>query len=109
MRDDREESTRDQVPVEPGSSGEEAKDPAEQEALAKVLGEELTDLFARFVRGEAEFSEVAFLTFETLQDLHVIASGAYELEYDDDERDEGYDEEEATEQQEDLAQEPASR
>src|SRR3712207_6910674 len=41
------------------------------------------------------------------------ASGAYELEYEEDEADdgedddEGYDQREATEQQEDLAQEPA--
>ena len=96
-----------------GAPEEAAKDPAEQEALARDLGEELTDLFARFVRGEIEFADLSFLTYETLQDLFVIASGAYELEYDEEDGDGdlvgGYDQAEATEQQEDLAQEPAER
>ncbi len=90
------------------------KDPAEQEALARDLGEELVDLFVRYVRGEVEFADVTFLTYDLLQDLYVVASGAYELEYDEDETEAetddlggGYDAEEATEQQEDLAQEPA--
>ncbi len=96
------------------------KDPAEQEALARDLGEELTDIFARYVRGDVDFADLTFLTFETLQDLHVIASGEYEVEYEDDEEDEaspaaaapatdgeGYDRAEATEQQEELAQERA--
>jgi len=81
------------------------KDPAEQEALARDLGDELTDAFVRFVRGEVEFAELTFLAFDTLQDLHVVGSGAYELEYDEDDEDD--DQEEATEEQEDLAQEPA--
>ena len=93
-------------------ASEHGKDPAEQEALARDLGEELTDLFARFVRGEVDFADLTFLTYETLQDLHIIAGGAYELEYEDGEENQGaastdYDEEEATEEQEDLAQEPA--
>jgi hypothetical protein len=96
-----------------GAPAETAKDPAEQEALARDLGEELTDLFARYVRGEIEFADLSFLTYETLQDLFVIASGAYELEYDADDEDGddtgGYDDAEATEQQEDLSQEPAER
>ena len=91
------------------------KDPAEQEALARDLGEELVDLFVRYVRGEVEFADVTFLTYDLLQDLYVVASGAYELEYDEDEAESeaeaddlgSYDAEEATEQQEDLAQEPA--
>ena len=92
------------------------KDPAEQEALARDLGEELVDLFVRYVRGEVEFADVTFLTYDLLQDLYVVASGAYELEYDEDETEAeaetddlggDYDAEEATEQQEDLAQEPA--
>jgi hypothetical protein len=98
------------------------KDPAEQEALARDLGEELTELFAEYVRGEVDFADLTFQTYETLQDLFVVASGAYELEYDsddesddlfaDDADDEGgihdrYDEAAATEQQEELAQEPA--
>ena len=89
------------------------KDPAEQAALARDLGDELTDAFVGFVRGEIEYADLSFLTFETLQDLHIIASGAYELEYEDDDEQgelaDGYDEAEATEQQEDLAQEPAER
>ncbi len=91
------------------------KDPAEQEALARDLGEELTDAFAQYVRGEIDFADLTFLTYGTLQDLHIIASGEYELEYEDDEEGEDregdaferYDEAAATEQQEDLAQEPA--
>lgn len=95
------------------------KDPAEQEALARDLGDELTDIFTRYVRGEVDFADLTFLTFETLQDLHIIASGEYEVEYEDDEEaasggDEGgveggYDEASATEEQEELAQEPAGR
>jgi hypothetical protein len=41
-----------------------------------------------------------------LEDLHIIASGDYELEEDGGVEDE-YTEEAATEQQEELAQEPA--
>lgn len=104
----------------PGSGQAEGKDPAEQEALARDLGEELTDIFARYVRGEVDFADLSFLTYETLQDLYVIASGEYEVEYDEDEEDaeddeddedgstaDHYDRGEATEQQEDLAQELA--
>lgn len=113
MRDDSGvESTGTAAATGDGKSGGQAKDVAEQESLARDLGEELTDIFARFVRGEVEYSDLTFLTFETLQDLHIIASGAYELDYeDDDDADDGarsdYDEDDATEQQEDLAQEPA--
>ncbi len=95
------------------AEGEEsggAKSVDEQAALARDLGDELTDVFVRFVRGELQFADLTFLTFETLQDLHIVASGHYELEYDEEE-DEGdngeYDVEEATEEQEELAQEPA--
>ncbi len=101
--------------IDPPAGGEgetigAAKSVEEQAALARDLGEELTDVFVRFVRGELQFADLTFLTFETLQDLHIVASGHYELEYDEEE-DEGdsgeYDVEEATEEQEDLAQEPA--
>ncbi len=91
-------------------SPEQDKDPDEQESLARDLGEELTDVFARFVRGDVDFADLTFLTFETLQDLHVIASGAYEIEFDDDDAPDDtdhYDPAEATDQQEDLAQEPS--
>ena len=93
-----------------GEASGAAKSVEEQAALARDLGEELTDVFVRFVRGELEFADLTFLTFETLQDLHIVASGHYELEYDDEEDDGDtgkYDVEEATEEQEDLAQEPA--
>jgi hypothetical protein len=87
------------------ASGDDEKDPAEQEALARDLGEELTDVFARFVRGEVDYADLTFLTFETLQDLYVIASGAYELEYEEDDFEEEPDT--PAEQQEELAQEPS--
>jgi len=111
------------------SHGEDqSKDPAEQEALARDLGEELTDSFVRFIRGEMEFPDLTFLAYETLHDLFVVASGEYDVEYDEDDSsddddsnddetvDEGanggeihesYDETAGTEEQEELAQEPA--
>ena len=108
----------------------EAKDPAEQAELAQHLGEELTALFVRYVRGELDFAEVSFSAYDVLQDLHVIALGEYELEYGEDEAEldyeaasgpeagsgdapepgdtaSDYDPATATEQQEDLAQEPS--
>ena len=96
--------------------GDVAKDPAEQEALARDIGEELTDFFVRFIRQEMSFADLTFLTYESLENLHIIASGEYELVYDDDDDDDDaddgdlttdYDAEEATEEQEDLAQEPS--
>ena len=91
---------------------EPAVNPAEQEALARDLGEELTDVFVRYVRGEVDFADLSFLTYDLLHDLHIVASGAYELEYDDEDDangdlDDTYDDSAATDQQEDLAQEPA--
>jgi hypothetical protein len=79
------------------------KDPMEQETLARGIGNELTDIFVRYVRGEVDFAEATFAAYDVLEDLHVIASGDYELEEDLDE----YDEASATEEQEELAQEPA--
>lgn len=98
------------------------KDPAEQVELARHLGEEMSDLFVRYVQGDLDFAELTFATYDMLQDLHIIAMGEYELEYDDGEGDDGgadteagtfgndnpeYDRDTATDQQEDLAQEPA--
>lgn len=99
------EPTSQRAPTDPADHD---KDPAEQETLARDLGEELTDIFTRFIRGEVDFADVTFLTYETLQDLHVIASGAYELEYEDEEGDEsaGYDDREHRHEQEELAMEP---
>ncbi|MDP9368998.1 MAG: hypothetical protein M3Q03_12080 [Chloroflexota bacterium] len=82
------------------------KDPAEQEALARDIGEELTDVFVAYVRGDISFADLTFLTYETLENLHIVAGGEYELEYEGEDED-GYDIEEATAEQEDLAQEPA--
>ena len=90
------------------------KDPAEQAELARNLGGELSELFVRYVQGELDFAELSFSTYDVLQDLHIIALGEYELEYDEGEAEPGagdtesdYTPESATEQQEDLAQEPA--
>ena len=82
------------------------KDPAEQEMLARGIGNELTEIFVRYVHGEVDFAEATFAAYDVLEDLHVIASGDYELEDDGDIEDE-YTEEDATEEQEDLSQEPA--
>jgi hypothetical protein len=82
------------------------KNPAEQEMLARGIGNELTEIFVRYVHGELDFAEATFAAYDVLEDLHVIASGEYELEEDGDIEDE-YTEQEATEQQEELAQEPA--
>lgn len=82
------------------------KDPAEQEMLARGIGNELTEIFVGYVRGEYDFAEASFAAYDVLEDLHAIATGDYELEEDGDIDDE-YDVDEATEIQEDLAQEPA--
>ena len=82
------------------------KDPAEQEMLARGIGNELTEIFVGYVRGEYDFAEASFAAYDVLEDLHAIATGDYELEEDGDIDDE-YDVDEATEVQEDLAQEPA--
>ncbi|MCD6028496.1 MAG: hypothetical protein K0S78_670 [Thermomicrobiales bacterium] len=74
--------------------------------LARGIGDELTEIFVRFVRGELDFAETTFAAYDVLEDLHVIASGEYELEEDGDIVDE-YTEAEATEEQEELAQEPS--
>jgi hypothetical protein len=82
------------------------KNPEEQEMLARGIGNELTEIFVRYVHGEVDFAEATFAAYDVLEDLHVIASGDYELE-DDGDIDDEYSEDEATEQQEDLAQEPS--
>lgn len=82
------------------------KDPAEQEMLARGIGSELTEIFVRYVHGELDFAEVSFASYDVLEDLHAIATGDYELEEDGD-IDDDYSEDEATEEQEDLAQEPS--
>lgn len=83
----------------------------EQEQLAREIGEELTDAFVAYVRGDVAFDDLSFGVFDALSDLHVIASGDYELAGDDEEATEDdpgtYDEESAIDEQEDLSQEPA--
>lgn len=58
----------------------------EQEQLAREIGEELTDAFVAYVRGDVAFEDLTFGVFDALSDLHVIASGDYVLE-DPDETD----------------------
>ncbi|MDQ3540056.1 MAG: hypothetical protein M3440_05155 [Chloroflexota bacterium] len=85
----------------------------EQEQLARDIGEELTDAFVAYVRGDVAFEDLSFGVYDALSDLHVIASGDYELSGDDDvgtsddDDSGGYDEETAIDEQESLSQEPA--
>ena len=79
------------------------KDPAEQEMLARGIGNELTEIFVRYVHGEIDFAEASFAAYDVLEDLHAIATGDYELEEDGEEDRE----DEATVEQEELAQEPS--
>ena len=60
----------------------------EQSQIAREIGEELTDAFVAFVRGEVAFDDLIFGVFDALNDLHVIASGEYELEELEEEDDE---------------------
>lgn len=59
----------------------------EQSQLAREIGEELTDAFVGFVRGDVAFDDLVFGVFDALSDLHVVASGEYELDTDDEEHD----------------------
>lgn len=63
----------------------------EQSQIAREIGEELTDAFVAFVRGDVAFDDLVFGVFDALNDLHVIASGEYELEEIDDESDDDED------------------
>lgn len=80
--------------------------PEEQEDLARRIGEDLTDAFVRYVRGETPFDDLTFQIHDALQDVYFIARGDYELD-DDWDDDDAYDRDEATAEQEELAQEPA--
>lgn len=60
---------------------------AEQEQLAREIGEELTDAFVAYVHGDVAFEDLTFGVFDALSDLHVIASGDYVLEEGGDEGD----------------------
>lgn len=82
----------------------------EQEQLAREIGEELVDAFVAYVRGDVKFEDLTFGVFDALSDLHVIASGDYELaDEDEDDLEEGPEDEEseAIAEQEELSQEPA--
>lgn len=52
----------------------------EQIQLAREIGEELTEAFISYVTGDVAFDDLTFGVFDALSDLHVIASGDYELE-----------------------------
>ena len=60
----------------------------EQSQIAREIDEELTDAFVAFVRGDVAFDDLVFGVFDALNDLHVIASGEYELEELEEEDDE---------------------
>jgi ABC-type Zn2+ transport system substrate-binding protein/surface adhesin len=63
----------------------------EQEQLAREIGEELTDAFVAYVRGDVAFEDLSFGVYDALSDLHVIQSGDYVLE--DEEHDHDHDHE----------------
>lgn len=69
----------------------------EQEQLAREIGEELTDAFVAYVRGDVAFEDLTFGVYDALSDLHVIQSGDYVLEDDsgegDDDGEDGHDHE----------------
>lgn len=58
---------------------------AEQDQLAREIGDELTDAFVAYIRGDVSFEDLTFGVFDALSDLHVIASGDYVLEEDGEE------------------------
>lgn len=82
----------------------------EQIQLAREIGDELTDAFVAYVKGEVAFDDLTFGVYDALSDLHVIASGEYELDDEDHDHDHEhgeYAENEAIDEQEELAQEPS--
>jgi hypothetical protein len=52
----------------------------EQIQLAREIGDELTDAFIAYIRGDVAFDDLTFGVYDALSDLHVIASGEYELD-----------------------------
>ena len=73
---------------------------AEQIQIAREIGAEITEVFVAFVRGQTPFEDMTFGVYDALHDLSAVAAGDYELQPEDDE-------DEAIEEQEDLAQDPA--
>ncbi len=63
-----------------GVSVAESSRAEEQEQLAREIGEEITDAFVAYVRGDVAFDDLTFGVFDALSDLHVIAGGDYVLE-----------------------------
>lgn len=90
------------------NDGDGPDEMVERLGLAREIGQELSEIFVEYIKGDVGFDNVTFLTFEALESLHAVASGDYELgELDEDDEDGGYEIEEATAEQEELAQEPA--
>lgn len=93
--------------MDPESAATE-KDRDEQIRLAAEIGDELSEVFVSYMRGDLPFEELTFLTYEALGSVYAVRIGEYDLiEDDEDEEDGGYEIDEATDEQEDLAQEPA--
>lgn len=53
---------------------------AEQEQIAREIGNELTEAFVGYVLGQIDFEDLTFGVFDAMSDLSVVASGEYELE-----------------------------
>ncbi|MGI8644434.1 MAG: hypothetical protein ACR2LS_10000 [Thermomicrobiales bacterium] len=84
------------------------KDRDEQIRLASEIGDELSEVFVSYVRGDVPFEELTFLTYEALGSVYAVRIGEYDLiEGDEEDEDGGYEIEAATDEQEELAQEPA--
>ncbi|MEJ7838898.1 MAG: hypothetical protein WKF81_08785 [Thermomicrobiales bacterium] len=80
----------------------------EQAQLAKEIGEELTDAFIAYVRGDVAFDDLTFGVFDALSDLHVIAGGNYELAGDDEDDDHHHDDDDDDEPFDDENEEKTS-
>lgn len=61
---------------------------AEQEDIARNIGQEITEAFVGYVHGEIDFEDLSFGIYDALSDLSVVASGEYELETLDEESEE---------------------
>lgn len=77
----------------------EAGSSDEQEQLAREIGEEITDAFVAYVRGDVAFEDLTFGVFDALSDLHVIAGGDYVLEDHAPDDEEQHDGAEATDEE----------
>ena len=51
------------------------KDPVEQEMLARGIGNELTEIFVRYVHGEIDFAEVSFATNGAQSIVELLVDG----------------------------------